>query len=70
MLNLFKILAAIEYDGELSAGAYIILAVVLMGIIAGLAGCFYMAVRGGNNSTETQSPDEVGDEQSDKQIKG
>jgi len=40
-----ELLAAIEYDGQLSATAYIILAVILLGIIAGLGWCFYRAVR-------------------------
>ena len=58
-----KVLCSIEYDGQLSATAYIILAVVLLGIIAGLGWCFYRAVTAPDNSAEPQSPDEVGDEE-------
>ncbi len=55
--------ASIEYDGQLSATAYIILAVVLLAIIAGLGWCFYRAVTAAGRSAESQSPDEVGDEE-------
>ena len=54
--------ANIEYDGQLSATAYVILAVVLLGIIGGLGWCFYRAVTAADKSAEPQSPDEVGDE--------
>jgi len=57
-----ELLAAIEYDGQLSATAYIILAAILLGIIAGLGWCFYRAVTAADKSSESQSPDEVGDE--------
>ncbi len=56
------LLANIEYDGRLSATAYIILAVVLLGIIAGLGWCFYRAVMATEKPLEPQHPDEVGDE--------
>ena len=58
------LLASIEYDGQLSATAYVILAVVLLGIIAGLGWCFYRAVTAAGRTAESQSPDEVGDENS------
>ena len=54
--------ANIEYDGQLSATAYVILAVVLLGIIAGLGWCFYRAITAAGKSAEQQFPDEVGDE--------
>jgi len=57
-----ELLADTEYDGQLSATAYIILAAVLLGIIAGLGWCFYRAVTAGGKPAEPQSPDEVGDE--------
>jgi len=53
--------AVIEYDGQLSATAYIILAVVLLGITGGLLWCFYRAIKTAETSTETQKPDEIGD---------
>ena len=56
------ILGNIEYDGQLSATAYIILAVVLLGIIAGLGWCFYRAVMATDKSIEPQHHDEVGDQ--------
>jgi len=55
------ILGNIEYDGQLSVTAYIILAVVLLGIIAGLGWCFYRAVMENGKPVEPQIHDEVGD---------
>ena len=55
------ILAEVEYDGHLSATAYIILTVVLLGIIVGLGWCFYKALIATEGAVEPQSPDEVGD---------
>ena len=60
--------ANIEYDGQLSATAYVILAVVLLGIIAGLGWCFYRAITAESTSGESQSPDEVGDEEQQIQL--
>ena len=57
-----ELLADIKYDGQLSATAYVILAVVLLGIIAGLGWCFYRAVTAAGGAEEPQSPDEIGDE--------
>ena len=59
-----RLLAGIEYDGRLSATAYIILAVVLLGIIVGLGWCFYRAITAAGRPAEPQAPpDEVGDKQ-------
>lgn len=55
------LLASIEYDGQLSATAYIILAVFLLGIIVGLGWCFYRAVMATGKLSEPQHRDEVGD---------
>jgi hypothetical protein len=52
-------------DGQLSATAYVILAVVFLGLVMGLGWCFYRAVRETDKSAEPQLPDEVGDEQQD-----
>ena len=54
-------LAEIEYDGELSAMAYIILAAVLMIIIGGLGWCFYRAVMAAGKEEDVQHHDEIGD---------
>ena len=54
-------LAAIEYDGELSATAYIILATVLMVIIGGLGWCFYRAIMAAGKEEGVQHHDEIGD---------
>ncbi len=54
-------LGSIEYDGQLSVTAYAILAVVLLGIIAGLGWCFYRAVMETGKPVEPQHHDEVGD---------
>ena len=56
-----SILGSIEYDGQLSVMAYAILAVVLLGIIAGLGWCFYRAVMENGKTVEPQLHDEVGD---------
>ena len=60
-LLLSGLLAGIEYDGQLSATAYIILAVVLLIIIVGLSWCFYRAMTAVGRGGEPQSPDEIGD---------
>lgn len=54
--------ANIEYDGELSATAYIILSVVVLGIIVGLSWCFYRAITAAGGTGGPQSPNEVGNE--------
>jgi hypothetical protein len=56
-----SVLGSIEYDGQLSVTAYIILAVVLLAIIAGLGWCFYRAVMENGKPVEPQLHDEVGD---------
>jgi hypothetical protein len=56
-----SMLGSIEYDGQLSVTAYAILAVVLLGIIAGLGWCFYRAVMETGKPVEPQHHDEVGD---------
>ena len=48
---------------ELSGVSYIILAAVFLIIIGGLAWCFYRALAAAGSSGDTQSPDEVGDEE-------
>ena len=54
------LLANVEYDGQLSATAYIILAVVFLIIIGGLGWCFYRAVVS-DSGAPIQHPDEIGD---------
>ena len=61
MVKTINILSKIEYDGQLSVTAYIILAVVLMGIICGLGWCFYRAITATDKSAQPQLPDEIGD---------
>jgi len=57
------LLSAIEYDGQLSAEAYIILAVISLTIIAGLGWCFYRAITTERDESEQiQHPDDIGDE--------
>lgn len=56
-----SMLGRIEYDGQLSTAAYIILAVVSLGIIAGLGWCFYRAMTAAGKDAAIQHPDEVGD---------
>jgi len=55
-------LGDVVYDGQLSATAYIILSMVLLGIIAGLSWCFYRAMTAGDTTAEPQFRDEIGDE--------
>lgn len=61
MVETINVLSKIEYDDHLSATAYLILAIVLMGIICGLGWCFYRAITATDKSAEPQSPDEIGD---------
>ena len=61
MFGKINILSEIQYDGRLSATAYIILSVVLAGIICGLGWCFYRSVAATDKSEELQLPDEIGD---------
>ncbi len=51
-------LAEIEYDGQLSAGAYIILTVMFLLIVGGLSWCFYRAITAVNKDAAKQLPDE------------
>ncbi len=55
-------LGSVEYDGQLSTVAYIILAVVSLGIIAGLGWCFYRALTATDKDAPIQHPDEVGEQ--------
>jgi NSS family neurotransmitter:Na+ symporter len=48
---------------ELGVVSYVILAVVSLIIVGGLGWCFYRAIANVGRPDETQSPDEVGDEQ-------
>ena len=52
------LLAEIEYDGQLSAGAYIILTLMFFLIVGGLPWCFYRAMRATNQDAGEQVPDE------------
>ena len=61
MFETINVLSKIEYDGHLSATAYIIILVVLAGIICGLGWCFYRAVTAAGKSAQPQLPDEIGD---------
>ncbi|MHC4125476.1 MAG: hypothetical protein ACYSRR_03355 [Planctomycetota bacterium] len=56
------LVAEVKYDGQLSATAYIILAVFLLGITGGLAWCFYRALTAAGKAEGPQKPDEIGDE--------
>jgi len=67
MLNIIQygktissVLADIEYDGQLSIIAYIILIVMFSGIIVGLTWCFYRAIKHEETSPEPQKHDEIG----------
>ncbi len=61
--NLFRnTLSKVEYNGELSAVAYIILACAIFIMIGGLGWCFYRALMAGGQEAPQQHPDEVGDE--------
>lgn len=57
-----NLLAEVEYNGELSAVAYIILACAIFIMIGGLGWCFYRALMAGGQQAPQQHPDEVGDE--------
>jgi len=51
-------LAVIEYDGQLSADAYIILSAMFLLIVGGLSWCFYRAITAANKDAGKQLPDE------------
>ena len=51
-------LAEIEYDGQLSASAYIILTTMFFLIVGGLSWCFYRAITAVNKDAAEQLPDE------------
>lgn len=55
--NFNCILSAVQYDGELSATAYILLAGMLLLLCGGFGWCFYRAINAAN-SDEEQLPDE------------
>jgi hypothetical protein len=51
-------LAAIEYDGELSTSAYLLLAGMLLFLVGGFAWCFYRAINAAGNEEEQVADDE------------
>jgi len=53
------LLAAIEYDGNLSGVAYLILAGMFALIVGGLSWCFYRALTATNKNADEQMPDEI-----------
>ena len=53
------LLAAVEYDGNLSGAAYLILAGVFAIIVGGLSWCFYRALTATNKNAPEQLSDEV-----------
>lgn len=60
-ISILNLLADIQYDGQLSATAYILLSIILLIIIGGLGWCFYRAIIASNAPVEEQRHDEVGD---------
>ena len=52
-----SMLAEIEYNGELSLAAYLILAGMLVLLVGGYCWCFYRAIRAAGDGEE-QVPDE------------
>ena len=56
---MLDLLATIEYDGNLSAAAYVILAGMFVIIVGGLSWCFYRAHTSTNKNVDEQFPDEV-----------
>ena len=53
-------LSAIEYNGELSGQAWVVLGVMILLIVGGLSWCFYRAITAANkNQDQEQLPDEV-----------
>jgi len=60
-------LVCVTYDGELSAAAYILLTLVLLGIIAGLSWCFYRAITATDRSAQPPAGHSV--PEADKQAK-
>jgi len=52
-------LAEINYDGQLSAGAWLILTGMVGLIVGGFSWCFYRAIAATNKDAAEQLPDEV-----------
>ena len=53
------LLAEVNYDGQLSGTAYLMLAVMLVLIVGGLSWCFYRAIKASGKEAPQQYPDEV-----------
>ena len=53
------ILAQINYNGQLSGEAYLILAGMFLLIVGGLSWCFYRAIKAAGKNAPQQLPDEV-----------
>ena len=53
------LLSEVNYDGELSGWAYLILAGMLLLIVGGLSWCFYRVLTAGNKGAGEQLPDEI-----------
>ncbi|GEM_PF-906626 len=49
-------------EADLSLSAYIILAIVLLGLVGGLSWCFYRALTATDSSAKPQLSEDVGDE--------
>ena len=52
-------LAEINYDGQLSGSAYLILTLIFLIIFGGLGWCFYRALSVSSQQEADQLPDEV-----------
>lgn len=57
------IVSKIQYDGQLSGTAYIMLAIAMLIMFGGLGWCFYRAIGSADKQALEQHPDEIGDDQ-------
>ena len=57
--NLSNLLSVVEYDGQLSGSAYLILAAMCLLIVGGLSWCLYRALKAANKNAGQQHPDEI-----------
>ena len=52
-------IAEIQYDGQLSGEAYIVLAGIILMLVFGFSWCFYRAVTAANRNADEQHADEI-----------
>lgn len=52
-------LGMVEYNGQLSGQAYVVLTVICLLLVMGFSWCFYRAIKAAGQEADEQLPDEV-----------